>query len=212
MMKLDQSGLTVNDIDVLHNYWFSIPHIPSHVSLKRYYSYFNSDIQNVLHLSYIIWAQAAKKIPEYESKSIQLYKTAIQIGDEYWKNNAHDNFNMHYYLRYMSERYFYEYLIGDGLNCSLTLSSCMRLAQLAGYAQIDVSPENPTTGKPARLFVFSGISSLSMKLKCPIIQDPTIDDHLDPDLPLAEEKRRLFWDIYSGEKCITFPYLILFFE
>ncbi|GME80256.1 unnamed protein product [Ambrosiozyma monospora] len=205
MLMLDECGLTVEDIDVLHNHWFNLPHIPSHVSLKRYFSYFNSDIKSVLHLSYIIWAQAAKQIPEYESKSIQLYKKAIQIGDEYWENkHSHDNFNMHYYLRYMNERYFYEYLIGNGLNCSLTLSSCMRLAQLAGYAQIDVSPDNPIIGKPARPFVFRGISSLSMKLRCSIIQDPTIDDHLDPDLPLAEEKRRLFWDIYSGEKWYSF--------
>ncbi|GME84761.1 unnamed protein product [Ambrosiozyma monospora] len=51
----------------------------------------------------------------------------------------------------------------------------MRLAQLAGYVQIDVSP------------------NMNM-------QDHTIDDNLDPDLPLAEEKRRLFWDIYLGEE------------
>ncbi|GMG19684.1 unnamed protein product [Ambrosiozyma monospora] len=201
MLKLDQCGLTANDIDVLHNYWFSLPHMTSHVSPKRYYRYFNCDPQSVLHFSYMIWAQSAKEIQEYESKSTQLYEKSIEIGDAYWKNKQSlDNFNMHYYLRYMNERNFYEYLIGAGLNCSLTLSSCMRLAQLAGYSQIDVSPNNPITGKTARPFAFREISSGRTQLKGSFTQDHTIDDNLDPDLPLAEEKRRLFWDIYLGEK------------
>ncbi|GME83182.1 unnamed protein product [Ambrosiozyma monospora] len=201
MLKLDQCGLTANDIDIFHNYWFGLPHMTDHISPKRYFSYFNSDPQSVLHFSYIIWAHSAKDIPEYESKSIQLYEKAIEIGDLYWKNKQQfDNFNMHYYLRYMNERYFYEYLVGSGLNCSLTLSSCMRLAQLAGYVQIDVSPNNPLTGKTARPLTFRGISSMTMQLKCSPTQDHTIDDNLDPDLSLAEEKRRLFWDVYLGEK------------
>ncbi|GMF00260.1 unnamed protein product [Ambrosiozyma monospora] len=39
-----------------------------------------------------------------------------------------------------------------------------------------------------------------MNIESSTAQDHTIDDNLDPDLPLAEEKRRLFWDIYLGEK------------
>ncbi|GME95149.1 unnamed protein product [Ambrosiozyma monospora] len=137
MLKLDQHGLTSNDIDIFHNYWFGLPHMTDHISSKRYFSYFNSDPQSVLHCSYIIWAHSAKDIPQYESKSIQLYEKAIELGDMYWKNKqSMENFNMHYYLHYLNDRYFYEYLTGNGLNCSLTLSSCMRLAQLAGYIQI----------------------------------------------------------------------------
>ncbi|GME91807.1 unnamed protein product [Ambrosiozyma monospora] len=110
------------------------------------------------------------------------------------------NFNMHYYLHYMNDRQYYEYLIGTGLNCSLTLSSCMRLAQLAGYQQIDVCPDNALTGKTSRPLDFQGISGTDMPLQSLTTEDHTIDDNLDPDLPFAEEKRRLFWDIYLGEK------------
>ncbi|GME82434.1 unnamed protein product [Ambrosiozyma monospora] len=198
MLMADQYGLTADDIDVLHKYWFEIPHMTDYMSPKRYFEYFNSDPQSVLYCSYIIWAHSARDIPRYESKSFQLYEKAIEIGDVYWKNKQSiDNFNMHYYLHYMNMRTFYEYLIGAGFNCSLNLSSCMRLAQLAGYVQIDVSSNNLFTGRPLDI---QGISSMDMPLKYSITEDHTIDDNLDPDLPLAEEKRRLFWDIYLAEK------------
>ncbi|GME93019.1 unnamed protein product [Ambrosiozyma monospora] len=69
---------------------------------------------------------------------------------------------------------------------------------MAGYDQLDA--KSVTSGISngtylSRIIMSSNSNSL--------VDNNNEDDGLDPELPLLEEKRRLFWDIYSADKWMS---------
>ncbi|GMG21847.1 unnamed protein product [Ambrosiozyma monospora] len=246
---IKELGLTMDDIAELHEHWFNAPHVVFEYSKARYMHYFKTAPLTVLHFSYMIWATSALEIPSLEHRAYSIYQKALQLADKYWVQFWNQpEFNTLYYLHSICERLYFEFVTGMDLKCALSMCTLVRLAQMAGFDQLDVStktlinpsvfiksciwhvsPEGddddddeeeeddngssadsddnndktdntvekdkenePRKDKENKKSYHGATNELSNQ------DEP--DDGLDPEIPLIEEKRRMFWDIYALDK------------
>ncbi|GME75495.1 unnamed protein product [Ambrosiozyma monospora] len=137
---IKELGLTMDDIEELHEHWFNAPHVVFEYSKPRYMHYFKTAPLTVLHFSYMIWATSALELPSLEHRAYAIYQKALQLADKYWVQFWNQpEFNTLYYLHSICERLYFEFITGMDLKCALSLCTLVRLAQMAGYDQLDVS-------------------------------------------------------------------------
>ncbi|KAF6012657.1 hypothetical protein HII12_002179 [Brettanomyces bruxellensis] len=117
-------------------------------------------------------------------------------------------------FKYSSQRYYakvppgssfhfallaqYEFLSGKEVSSALTICSAVRMAQMMGYDQIDISPNTLTT--PTVFFKTFPGGFASDPCARMFASEFKVDDNLDPEIPLIEEKRRVFWEVYAIDK------------
>lgn len=192
-LGIDRLGLTMVDIAKLHDFYFSHKLTTFKCSGKRYLAKFNEQPERVLMLSYMIWALAALYFPEYQSLSEKIYEMAFDLLADLDELSTspyqNDPLSMLWALAMKTD---YESVRGKVLAASLTNSSAMRLAHILGLDQIDMPGEilncSPVDMSPmAALNIFQVLK-----------HEP--DDNLDPKVPLLEEKRRLFWQVFVLDK------------
>ena len=187
-------NLTMNDVDRFHNFYFNSNTRIFTYSSIRYRNTFAKDPHSILHYSYMIWTLSAFYLDEYQHLVDKLYETALLQLNTYWEC-IRDSFHADIltYLHALCLKSQFEFLSGREMRAALTVSSSIRLTQMFGYDQIDLSPT--TLGSPAIFFrnftLSSGLEATNNLLE---------DDYLDPEIPLAEERRRVLWEVYAIDK------------
>ncbi|GME75008.1 unnamed protein product [Ambrosiozyma monospora] len=140
ILALSDFDLTLEQVSKFHEKWFDLDRHIFTYSKPRYLHYLETQPLTLLHYSYLIWALICLEDPELEDKSRLLYQRAVELGDKYWDTVRNTSqFNSLYYLHYLVTRLFYEFSSGDELKCAFTLARAVRLAQMFGYDQLDIS-------------------------------------------------------------------------
>ncbi|GME85724.1 unnamed protein product [Ambrosiozyma monospora] len=94
--------------------------------------------------------------------------------------------------------------MGGEIQFTLALTTTVKITQLAGYDKLDSkllssnSMGNSNNDFLSRVSMSS--SSSNNIIGSTKLDNDVDDDGLDPELSLVEEKRRLFWSIYSADK------------
>lgn len=194
LIGLPKLGLTMRDIDTFHAFYFNSTTRIFKYSVKRYYHLFLNKPLSILHYSYMIWTIAAFYIEKYEHLVEKLYDLALMQMNTYWELNR-DSFHSDIltYLHAQCLKAQFEFLSGREMRAALTVSASIRLAQMYGYDQIDLSPT--TLDSPA---VFFRNFSLNDNFENSNVL--LNDDGVDQDIPLVEERRRVLWEVYAIDK------------
>lgn len=190
-LGLYRLGLTIDDIDKFHAFYFNSNTRPFKYSTARYFHWFIEDPKSILHYSYIIWTLACFYLDDYTTKVDLMYEKALEQMNSYWESNR-DSFHAEIlpYLHSLCLKAQFEFMSGREMRAALTVASSIRLTQMFGYDQIDLSPN--MLGSPAIFFKsFNLDDSTNHFLK---------DDKYDSELPLVEERRRVLWEIYTIDK------------
>lgn len=195
IIGLPSLGLTMKDIDKFHAFYFDSNTRIFKYSTQRYYNTFIKDPKRILHYSYMIWTMACFYLKEYESMVDRLYVASLAQMNDYWESNR-DSFHSDIlsYLHALCLKSQFEFLSGREMGAALTISSSIRLTQMYGYDQIDLSPT--TLGTPAIFFRSFTLSKEQYESTNTLLQD----DGLDQDIPLVEERRRVLWEVYAIDK------------
>ncbi|QOU20911.1 hypothetical protein BRETT_000625 [Brettanomyces bruxellensis] len=199
ILGLKDVGLTIVDIDKFHKFYFRSNIRIFKYSSQRYYAKFLQDPASILHYSYMIWTISAFNLPEYESKVENIYRKGVRILDLYWNSSADTcRIDSLTYLHALCIKAQYEFLSGKEVSSALTICSAVRMAQMMGYDQIDISPNTLTT--PTVFFKTFPGGFASDPCARMFASEFKVDDNLDPEIPLIEEKRRVFWEVYAIDK------------
>lgn len=195
VIGLPQLNLTMQDVDKFHSFYFNSSTRIFKYSIQRYYNTFVKEPKSILHYSYMIWAMACFYLDEYEYMVEKMYKAALVQMNNYWESNR-DSFHSDIltYLHALCLKSQFEFLSGREMRAALTVASSIRLTQMYGYDQIDLSPT--TLGSPAIFFRSISLSSEKYESTNTLLQD----DNLDPDIPLVEERRRVLWEVFAIDK------------
>ena len=195
VIGLPKLSLTMADIDKFHAFYFNSNTRIFKYSVPRYYNRFIKEPRSILHYSYMIWTVAAFYLDEYSHIVDKLYETSLKQMNDYWESNR-DSFHSDIltYLHALCLKAQFEFLSGREMRAALTISSSIRLTQMYGYDQIDLSPT--TLGTPAIFFRSFSLSSTPFEPTNMLLRD----DDLDPDIPLVEERRRVLWEVYAIDK------------
>lgn len=195
LIGLSKLGLTISDIDKFHAFYFNSNTRIFKYSTQRYYNTFVKEPKKILHYSYMIWTIACFNLDQYEWMVDTMYQAALIQMNEYWESNR-DSFHSDIltYLHALCLKSQFEFLSGREMRAALTVSSSIRLTQMYGYDQIDLSPT--TLGTPAIFFRSFSLSSEQFEPSNALLGD----DELDPDIPLVEERRRVLWEVYAIDK------------
>lgn len=195
VIGLPHLNLTMQDIDKFHSFYFNSSTRIFKYSIQRYYNTFVKEPKSILHYSYMIWTMACFYLDEYEYMVEKMYKSALVQMNNYWESNR-DSFHSDIltYLHALCLKSQFEFLSGREMRAALTVASSIRLTQMYGYDQIDLSPT--TLGSPAIFFRSSSITSEKYESTNTLLQD----DNLDPDIPLVEERRRVLWEVFAIDK------------
>lgn len=195
VIGLPNLNLTMQDIDNFHSFYFNSNTRIFKYSVQRYYNTFVKDPKSILHYSYMIWTIACFYLDEYEHIVNKMYENALTQMTNYWESNR-DSFHSDIltYLHALCLKAQFEFLSGREMRAALTISSSIRLTQMYGYDQIDLSPTTLST--PAIFFRSFSVSSENYGSTNTLIQD----DNLDPDIPLVEERRRVLWEVFAIDK------------
>lgn len=199
ILGLKDVGLTMEDVKKFHDFYFHSNIRIFKYSTKRYYAKFDRNPASILHYSYMIWTISAFNMPKYESKVEDIYHKGVQILDMYW-NSSYDSCRIDSvtYLHALCIKAQYEFMSGKEVSSALTICSSVRMAQMMGYDQIDISPNTLTTPTVFFKTFPGGFASdpCARMFACEF----KVDDHLDTEIPLIEEKRRVFWEVYAIDK------------
>lgn len=195
VIGLPQLNLTMQDIDKFHSFYFNSSTRIFKYSIQRYYNTFVKEPKSILHYSYMIWTMACFYLDEYEYMVEKMYKSALVQMNNYWESNR-DSFHSDIltYLHALCLKSQFEFLSGREMRAALTVASSIRLTQMYGYDQIDLSPT--TLGSPAIFFRSISVASEKYESTNTLLQD----DNLDPDIPLVEERRRVLWEVFAIDK------------
>lgn len=195
VIGLPSLNLKMQDIDKFHSFYFDSSTRIFKYSIQRYYNTFVKDPKSILHYSYMIWTMACFYLNEYEYMVETMYKTALVQMSNYWESNR-DSFHSDIltYLHALCLKSQFEFLSGREMRAALTIASSIRLTQMYGYDQIDLSPT--TLGSPAIFFRSFSVNSEQFESTNTLLQD----DNLDPDIPLVEERRRVLWEVFAIDK------------
>lgn len=191
MMDLDKFGLTVEDVDKFHQFYFNSNNIrPFNYSIDRYFKKLAADFDQVFHFSLLIWTLASFYIDESFKRSEFLYNKALDRLTFYWESNK-DSFRSEilFYLHSLCLKAQFEFMTGREMRAALTISSAIRLLQMFGYDQIDLSKDMLLTPT----IFFKSFKNINENI---LLQD----DGFDFDIPLVEERRRVLWEIYVLDK------------
>lgn len=189
-LKLNELKLTFDDIDKFHQFYFNSNIRPFNYSINRYFNWIINDFNHVFHYTLMIWTIGCFYIDGYSNKSELLYELALNELNIYWESNR-DSFRSEIlpYLHSLCLKAQFEFMTGREMRAALTISSSIRLTQMFGYDQIDLSQDMLST--PTIFF-----KSFKNKNENILLQD----DNLDFDIPLTEERRRVLWEIYVLDK------------
>ncbi len=199
ILGLQDVGLTMADIDKFHKFYFRSNIRIFKYSSQRYYAKFLHDPASILHYSYMIWTISAFNLPEYESKVENIYRKGVRILDLYWNSSADTcRIDSLTYLHALCIKAQYEFMSGKEVSSALTICSAVRMAQMMGYDQIDISPNTLTT--PTVFFKTFPGGFASDPCARMFASEFKVDDNLDQEIPLVEEKRRVFWEVYAIDK------------
>lgn len=195
ILGLSKLNLTMQDIDKFHAFYFNSNVRIFKYSISRYYNTFVKEPKQILHYSYMIWTVACFYLNEYEYKVDEMYQAALVQMNDYWESTR-DSFHADVltYLHALCLKSQFEFLSGREMRAALTVSSSIRVTQMYGYDQIDLSPT--TLGSPAIFFRSFTLSPEHIQTTNTLLQD----DDLDLEIPLVEERRRVLWEVYAIDK------------
>lgn len=189
-LKLDELNLTFDDIDKFHQFYFNSNIRPFNYSVNRYFNWISHDFDHVFHYTLMIWAIGCFYIDGYSNKSEYFYELALNELNIYWESTK-DSFSSEIlpYFHSLCLKAQYEFMTGREMRAALTISSAIRLSQMFGYDQIDLSQDMLSTPT----IFFKSYKNVNENI---LLQD----DNLDFDIPLTEERRRVLWEIYVLDK------------
>lgn len=190
LLRLESLGLSFADVDRFHQFYFCSNMRPFNYSVSRYFDWLVHDFSHVFHYSLMIWTMGCFYIDGYADKSEFLYDTALNELNVYWESNK-DSFRSEIlpYLHSLCLKAQFEFMTGREMRAALTISSSIRLCQMFGYDQIDLSQDMLSTPT----IFFKSFKNINENI---LLQD----DNLDFDIPLTEERRRVLWEIYVLDK------------
>ncbi|GME83569.1 unnamed protein product [Ambrosiozyma monospora] len=200
----------MSQVHQFHDKWFKLQDKSFMYSKPRFLHYFYHDTTHILFFCYIIWAYCLIDCPtltvENHEKANSIYEKACLLGQKYWdENRSNENFNTSYYLSFLLQKSDFEYLTCREHLSSASLSWAARFSQLASLDRMDTANGSllpistcersrffgtDCSTTPANFFHFQRIVARE-------------DDGFDENMPLVEEVRRAFWNVYVHDRWMS---------